>query len=157
MLDGKKRSFTTGTKDYKEAKKIRSNAITEIEKGRTPDNSGRKRLELVSDEYIAHRQATVSAGTVRLEKERLKPLKKVLGNVMLKDITPRTIRNYQASRAAEVSNRTVNLETKLLGGILKHEGQWDRLESHFHALKESGESPGRALTAEEAVVLFTTA
>jgi len=41
-----------------------------------------------------------------------------------------------------VSNRTVNLETKLLRGILKQEGQWKRLADDFRSLHESGEAPG---------------
>jgi len=124
IIDGKKRSFTTETTDYNEAKKKRAKAVHDLEQGRAPDNAGRKRFEATADEYIKHRKATVSEGTVQLEEERLGPLKRVLGNVRLKDITPRKIRTYQGTRGAEVSNRTVNLEIKLLRGILKHEGQW---------------------------------
>jgi integrase len=108
-------------------------------------------------EYIKHREATVSAGTVRLEKERLKPLSRVIGNVMLKDIAPRTIRSYQATRAAQVSNRTVDLETKLLRGILENEAQRMHLAPDYGRLQESGDSPGRALSPEESLNLFTTA
>lgn len=157
IIDGKKHSFTTGTKDYNEAKKRRAAAVRELEQGRLPSDSGRKRFEAVADEYLKHRQATVSAGTVRLERERLQALKKIIGNVMLKDIAAHTLRKYQGIRAAEVSNRTVNLETKLLCGILKHESQWPRIQPDYRRLKESGETPGRALTPEESLRLFTTA
>jgi integrase len=156
-IDGKKRSFTTGTKDYNLAKKIRASALRDLQLGKQPVDSGRKRFEPTADEYISHREATVSAGTVRLEKERLKPLKRIPGNVMLKDITPKSIRNYQASRASVVSNKTVNLEVDLLRGILKHEGHWDRLASDYKRLKKSGETPGRSLTPDESLCLFTTA
>src|SRR5690348_13330346 len=135
MIDGKKRSFTTGTKDCNEAKKIRAAAIRDLQEGRVPNDSGRKRFERAADEYIQHRDPTVAAGTLRLEKERLKPLKLIIGNVMLKDITPRTIKSYQMTRASEVSNRTVNLETKLFRGILNHAGQWRRLELDYSQLK----------------------
>jgi integrase len=84
IIDGKKRSFTTGTKDYNQAKKTRAAAVRELEQGRVPNDSGRKRFEAAADEYIKHRERTVAAGTVRLEKERLKPLKRIIGNVMLK-------------------------------------------------------------------------
>ena len=155
IIDGRKRSFTSGTKDYNEAKKKRAAAVRDLQQGRAPSDSGLKRFESVADEYIKHREATASAGTVRLEKERLKPLKRVIGNVKLKDIAPRTIRSYQATRAGEVSNRTVNLETKLLRGILKHEGQWARLEPDYTRLQESAGSPGRALSPEESLKLFS--
>jgi integrase len=110
-----------------------------------PLDSNRKRFDETADEYIRHREATVSEGTVRLEKERLKPLERVIGNVKLKEISSRTIRTYQAARGAQVSNRTVNLEIKLLRGILKSEGQWNRLQEDYKRLSEAGESPGRAL------------
>jgi integrase len=157
IIDGKKRSFTTATKDYNEAKKKRARAIHDLERGRAPDNAGHKRFEATADEYMKHRKATVSEGTVRLEEERLGALKRVLGNVRLKDITSRKIRAYQGTRGAEVSNRTVNLETKLLRGILKHEGQWAGIQPDYKRLRESGESPGRALTPDESLRLFTTA
>ncbi len=157
IIDGKKRSFTTETKDYNEAKKKRAKAVHDLELGRVPDNAGRKRFEATADEYIKHRKATVSEGTVRLEEERLRPLKRVLGNVRLKDITPRKIRGYQGTRGAEVSNRTVNLEIKLLRGILKHEGQWARIQPDYKRLSEAGQSPGRALSPDESLKLFTAA
>jgi hypothetical protein len=74
MVDGKKRSFTTGSKDYNEAKKKRAAALRDLQIGRLPNDSGRKRLLIATSEYIKHREATVSAGTLRLERERLKPL-----------------------------------------------------------------------------------
>jgi integrase len=157
VIDGKKRSFTTETKDYNEAKKKRAEAVRELEQGNAPTRSGSKRFEATADEYIRHREATVSAGTVRLEKERLKPLKRVLGNVRLKDITPRTIRNYQKVRAGEVGPRTVNLETDLLRGILKADGQWKRLAEDVKRLPKRKGSPGRSLSPEESLRLFTTA
>ncbi len=157
IIDGRRQSFTTGTKDYNEAKKLRAAAVRDLQAGKMPSDSGCRRFEATADEYIKHREATVAAGTVRLEKERLRPLKRILGNVRLREITARTIRSYQGARAAQVSNRTVNLETKLLRGILKHEGQWDRLASDYKRLQEGGETPGRALTPDESLRLFTIA
>jgi integrase len=75
----------------------------------------------------------------------------------LKDITARTIRRYQAIRTAEVSNKTVNLETDLLRGILKAEGQWKRLAEDVKRLPKTSAGPGRALSPEESLRLFTVA
>jgi hypothetical protein len=127
IIDGKKRSFTTATKDYNEAKKKRAHAIAELEQGKPPADSGRKRFESAASQYIEHRKATVAAGTLRLEQERLRPLQRGMGNRMLREITARAIRDYQAARAREVSPRTVNMEIKLLRGIRKSEGQWKRV------------------------------
>src|SRR5579863_2996582 len=85
LVDGRKRSFTTGTKDYNEAKKIRAKAVCALQQGIAPNDSGRKRFESAASGYIQHRGATVSPGTVRLEKERLRPLDKAVGKMMLKD------------------------------------------------------------------------
>ncbi len=84
-------------------------------------------------------------------------MKRVLGNVRLKDVTSRKIRAYQGTCGAGVSNRTVNLEIKLLRGILKHEGQWAGIQPDYKPLRESGESPGRALMPDESLRLSTTA
>ena len=64
-IDGKKRSFTTETKDYNGAKKKRAKAVHDLEQGRVPDNAGRNRFEATADEYVKHRKATVAEGTVR--------------------------------------------------------------------------------------------
>lgn len=157
VIDGKKRSFTTGTKDYSQAKKIRAAAVRELEQGKLPVESGRKRFEEAAAEYIKHREATAAVGTVRLEKERLGPLKRGIGNRALKEITARVIRDYQAARAKDVSGRTVNMEIQLLRSILKAEGQWKRLEEDVKPLPENSESPGRALTPEETLTLFAVA
>ncbi len=76
---------------------------------------------------------------------------------MLRAVTARAIRDYQAARANEVSHRTVNLEVKLLRGILKAEDQWERLAENGIRLPETSSPPGQALTPEESVRLFTTA
>ena len=134
------------------AKRKRAHAVAERDQGKVPTDSGRKRFECAAREYIAHRETTVSAGTLRLEKERLRPLHRGMGNRMLREITPRAIRDYQAARAREVSPRTVNFEIKLLRGILKVEGEWKRLSEDVKPLKGSGDMPGRALTQRLAAV-----
>jgi hypothetical protein len=108
-VDGRRRSYTTGTKDYNQAKKIRADAVRDLQDGKLPNDSGSNRLQVVADAYIQHRQATVSAGTVRLEKERLKPLMRLIGNVKLKDITASVIRKYQATRASGLSEPKVEV------------------------------------------------
>lgn len=92
IIEGKKRSFTTGTKQYREAKKIRATAIRDLEQGQLVNDSGRKRFDVAAEDYLKHRAVTVSAGTLRLEKERVKPLKREFRNIMLKDIAATRIR-----------------------------------------------------------------
>jgi integrase len=76
---------------------------------------------------------------------------------MLKEITPKTIREYQRCRSRQVGPRTVNLEVKLLRGILKAEDQWKRFAEDVKPLRGSGGSPGRALSPEEDLRLLDKA
>ena len=45
IVDGRKRSFTSGTKDYNQAKRIRAAALRDVQQGKVPIDSGRKRQE----------------------------------------------------------------------------------------------------------------
>ena len=156
-VDGKKRSFSTRTKDYKEAKKLRAKAISALENGIRPNVLAKRKFAEITEKYISDRTPVVATGTLRMEKERMKPLVRLLGGKSLKEITSQTIRDYQTSRAKQVSTRTVNLETKLLRGILKSCGEWKRLAEDYTSLKESPANVGRALTPDEELRLFTTA
>jgi integrase len=86
-------------------------------------------------------------------------LKRVLGDVKLSSITPRTIEGFQAKRRVEgASNRTVNMDIGALRQVMKRFKQWRRLEDDVKMLTESGGEPvGRVLTNEEQERLFKTA
>jgi integrase len=103
-----------------------------------------------------------SAGTVRLEKERLKAMKKLMAQIAgcelkLKDIDIKLIRNYQQKRTGEgVGPRTVNMEGQLLRSILKYHEQW-RLDGKYAPLPEPISEAGRSLSPEEEVKLIDAA
>jgi len=103
-----------------------------------------------------------AAGTVRLEKERLRALERLLAQIApidlkLKDIDIKLIRNYQPRRIAEgVGPRTVIMEGQLLRSILKHHEQW-KLGGKYEPLPEPVSEVGRSLTPEEEVRLMDTA
>ena len=61
------------------------------------------------------------------------------------------------ARAKVVSNRTVNLETKVLRMILRYARIWSRIADDFRSLPENKGGPGRAMTPEEEKRLFDTA
>jgi integrase len=56
-----------------------------------------------------------------------------------------------------VSNRTINLETKVLRMILRYAKLWSRVADDYRALPENKRGPGRALTPEEEHRLWTMA
>ena len=126
-----------------------------------PDND-RLRFTEASDSYINHRLVAVSVGTVRLERERLKAMKKLWAQIAtadlkLKDIDIKLVRRYQQKRIAEgVGPRTVNMEGQLLRSILKHHEQW-KLDGKYEPLPEPVSEAGRSLTPDEEVRLLDVA
>ncbi len=149
---GRWRSKTTGKTSYNDAKEFKRE-FTESLKGQYNPGNDRLKLTDAADTYIRHREVAASAGTVRLEKERLRALKRLMaqiagGDLKLKDIDIKLIRNYQQKRIAEgVGPRTVNMEGQLLRSILKHHEQW-KLDGKYAPLPEPVSEAGRSLTPE---------
>jgi hypothetical protein len=82
-------------------------------KGQYNPSNDRLKFTEAANVYIEHRLVAAAAGTVRLEKERLRALKKLLAQIAgadlrLTDIDIRLVRTYQQKRIAEgVGPRTV--------------------------------------------------
>jgi len=158
---GQWRSKTTGKTSYNEAKEFKRQFLESL-KGQYDPGNDRIRFSEASDIYIEHRGVAAAPGTVRLEKERLRALKKLLiqivgHDVKLKEIDIKVVRCYQRKRIAEgVGPRTVNMEGQLLRSILKHHEQW-KLEGKYDPLPEPVSEAGRSLTPEEEVRLLDAA
>jgi integrase len=158
---GQWRSKTTGKTNYNDAKEFKRE-FTESLKGQYNPGNDRIKLTDAADAYVRHRKVAASAGTVRLEKERLRPLKRLMAQIAgselkLKDIDIKLVRNYQQKRIAEgVGPRTVNMEGQLLRSILKHHEQW-KLDGRYDPLTEPVSDIGRSLTPEEEVKLIDAA
>jgi integrase len=159
---GQWRSKTTGKTNYNDAKEFKREFLKSL-KG--PYNPSNDRLKFVqaADAYIEHRGVAAGEGTVRLEKERLRAVKKLLAKIApvdlkLKDFEDiRLIRTYQQKRIAEgVGPRTVNMEGQLMRSILKHHDQW-KLDGKYQPLPEPVSETGRSLTPAEEVRLIDTA
>jgi len=156
------RSKTTGKTNYNDAKEFKREFMRSL-KGQYNPSNDRLRFTDAADAYIQHRQVAAAAGTVRLEKERLRALKKLLAQIApvdlkLKDFEDiRLIRTYQQKRIAEgVGPRTVNMEGQLMRSILKHHDQW-KLDGKYKPLPDPVSEAGRSLTPEEEVRLIDTA
>src|SRR5262249_9533040 len=158
---GQWRSKTTGKTSYNDAKEFKREFMESL-KGQYNPSNDRLRFTEAADAYIEHRCVAASAGTVRLEKERLRALKRLLAQIAgvdlkLKDIDIRLVRSYQQRRIAEgVGPRTVNMEGQLLRSILKHHEQW-KLDGKYEPLPEPISEAGRSLTPEEEVRLIDVA
>jgi integrase len=158
---GQWRSKTTGKTAYNEAKAFKREFLESLQSQYNPTND-RLKLTDAADAYMEHRLVAASAGTVRLEKERLRALKRLLAQITipdlkLKDIDIKLVRSYQQKRIAEgVGPRTVNMEGQLLRSILKHHEQW-KLDGKYEPLPEPVSEVGRSLTPEEEVRLLDSA
>lgn len=158
---GQWRSKTTGKTNYNDAKEFKR-VFLESLKGQYNPSNDRLKFAEAAEAYIEHRGVSAAAGTVRLEKERLRAVKKLLAQIAtvdlkLKDIDIKLVRSYQRKRIAEgVGPRTVNMEGQLLRSILKHHEQW-KLDGKYEPLPEPVSEVGRSLTAEEEVRLIDAA
>jgi integrase len=158
---GQWRSKTTGKTNYNDAKEFKREFMDSLKGQYNPSNDRLKFIE-AADAYIEHRRVAAAEGTVRLEKERLRALKKLLAQIAvadlkLKDIDIKLVRNYQQKRIAQgVGPRTVNMEGQLLRSILKHHEQW-KLDGKYEPLPEPVSEAGRSLTPEEEVKLIDVA
>ena len=156
-INGKWREFSARTKSYQEAKQTRQKALQQQAEGRLPTDAAKAKLEQVAPGWLAYRKQIVAPLTVRIDRERLKPLLKSFGNRRLCDITIDDILAYRALRQSEVGHRTINLEVKVLRQILKAHKLWVRIGDDYRPLKENSRGPGQALADEQERALFATA
>jgi len=159
-IGGRWREFSTRTSSYQEARKIRHQAVQDEQNGRLPTDMGKWLFEKAASDWLATRTNIVATQTLRIDRERLVPLLKAFGGRRLEEITSEggsAIRAYQMARVVLVTNRTVNLETKVLRMILRRARQWARVADDYKALPENKQGPGRALSTEEEKNLFSVA
>lgn len=156
-IEGRWRECSTGTRSYRVAKTIRQKAIQAQEEGRLPTDAARAKLSTIEKPWLDRRKKLVAHQTWRIDKERMKPLMGVFGDMRLSEITSDHIRTYQADRNIKVSARTVNLEIKVLRQVLKAHKPWARIADDYSRLPENTEGPGRALSPDEEKALFETA
>ena len=151
------------TTDRREAWNLEKGLISQAEQGKlqqTRRGSAPSNLFDAAEQFLDHKRATArSARTVEFDAERLHVLKRELGDVRLRDITPAIIEAFQRRRrAAGIKPRTINMDVGVLRKLLKRYKLWHRLEGDVTFLSESGTAPvGRALTQEEQERLLTAA
>src|SRR5436190_1657299 len=156
LESGQWRSKTTGKTNYNKAKEFKREFLESLQGRQYDPSNDRLRFTDAADAYIEHRAVAAAAGTVRLEKERLRALKKLLTQIApvdlkLKDVDIKLVRTYQRKRIGEgVGPRTVNMEGQLLRSILKHHEQW-KLDGKYEPLPEPLSEAGRSLTPEQEV------
>jgi integrase len=159
-VNGRWREYSTRTAKYEKAKAIKRKAQDDHDKGQLPSDIAKWPFEKVAQDWMAGRHKMVAPRTVQIDKERLVPLLKAFSGIRVEEIVAnggRPIRSYQLGRMEQVSNRTINLETKVLRLILRYAKLWSRVADDYRALPEDKRGPGRALTPDEEKCLWNTA
>jgi integrase len=154
--DGRWREKSTSTNDRKQALKFKKDFDKENEEGRLPGDKQSWTVEQACTEFVKnHKLATASAKAS--ERCLMRALIRPLGAKKLKDITLDDLKGYQVQRE-KVSNRTINLELRILVRVLKEENLWKHsLKEFYKILPEAEGDIGKALTVEQLARLEQTA
>ena len=108
-IAGERRFFSTKTRNYTEARKVRANAVKTQLENRLPTDQAKWRFEQLAAQVLEDRKPHLAENTIRLERERSGPLLKYFSGQRVSEIDAAAIRAYQTARAKVVGNRTVNL------------------------------------------------
>lgn len=161
-IAGTWREKSTRTKNYNEAKARRAQALA----ARNPlADMGQRTLADVAAEWVKERPQMVSAGMVRIDRERLVPLVRHLGKIKLCKFDWQMIKDYRGIRREKdgVKAKTINLDCETLRSLLRDYKQWDRIQPDYKPLRkerkdfDDPDQVGMALSEEQEKKLFKTA
>lgn len=156
-IRGRRRFFSTKTRNYQEARRARAQASKAQLENRLPTDAAKQRFETLLAQVLEDRKPQLAENTIRLEKERSGPLLKHFSGRRVAEIDAAAIRAYQLARMKQVGTRTVNLECKVLRHVLKAARVWGTISDDYKALKEDRRGPGRAIEEGQERILFDTA
>jgi integrase len=161
--------FTIGNKRVrKSAETTRKTIATEYEKqcrlelerslAGLPSGGPEKRLNSVGElitKYLAHYPSNHRANSTLFATKRLAHARRLLGSLLLPDLTEDRIRVYIKTRLSEdAGGRTINMELGELSRALGH--KWSDIWPKVRKLEENHDV-GQALSAEQEALLLTTA
>src|SRR5450759_1897416 len=161
--------FTIGDKRIRESTETtRKTIAAQYEKTRRleleralaglPSEAPQKRIDTVADrvtKYLGHYPINHRPKSVVFSKQRLAHVRRLLGGVLMPDLTEDRIRDYIKTRLGEdVGGRTINMELGELSRALGHKQSalWPRVRK-----LEENHDVGRALSPEEETRMLTAA
>jgi integrase len=156
-IAGKWKEFSTRQRNFQEARKVYRDAQHAQDENRLPTDMSKWPFEKALQSWRTERDMAVARNTRRIDRERSKPLLAVFGGTRLCEIGTNEIHAYRSKRATTVSNRTINLEVKVLRMVLKQAKLWSRIAEDCKPLPENKRGPGRALLPDEEKRLFEIA
>jgi integrase len=160
-IDGERYREPLNTTDWRIAGDRAKERIAEIKAGRVACASGKNFARLpfnvAIEVYQSERDGKVAERTMQFESERLNPLVRYFGDKTVRTFKAQDVFAYQQARAAEVSGRTVNMETGVLRRILKKAKLFTVLMDYPAPFPEHENEIGKALPKEEKLHLFRVA
>src|SRR5882762_5745261 len=160
FVDGQRFRQSLETSDWREAQKKEKELIARASQGKLAPLSqqfSKLTLKEAGEKNLAERSAHLAPRSVQTERERLKPLCSVFGPVKVHRITVEMVRTYVADRkAANVANKTINLELGVLRAVMKRAKLWHHFSDEIKPLPVHTQI-GRAMTLDEKLRLAKTA
>jgi integrase len=160
FVDGQRFRQSLETSDWREAQKKEKELIAQASQGKLAVGSqqfSKLSFEEAGEKNLAERIARLAPRSVQTERERLRPLCAVFGALKLNRITVEMVRSYIADRkAANVANKTINLELGVLRSVLKRGKLWHLFMDEIKPLPVHSQI-GRAMTLDEKLRLAKTA
>src|SRR5215472_14801801 len=160
FMDGQRFRQSLETRDWREAQAREKDLIARASQGRLASLSqqfSKLTFKEAAGKNLAERVAHLAPRSVQTERERLKPLCVVFGSIRVNRITADMVRTYVADRkAANVANKTINLELGVLRGVMKRAKLWHHFSEEIKPLPVHTRI-GRAMTLDEKLRLAKTA
>jgi integrase len=152
VIHGKRIQESTGTTSKTVAKEYEKGRRAELERAAAgmPTEQKANRIRTVAEvvkPYLEAYELSHRAKSVLFSKGRLEHVCRVLGKVLLSDLTEDRIRGYIRQRQGEkVSGRTINMEVGELSRAIGH--PWSLLWPRVRKMEER-KNVGRALSSED--------
>jgi integrase len=157
-IEGKRKSFSTGTRNFQEARKIRAEMVKAQLDHKLPNDKAKWPFPKLLEHVLEDRRsrAGLAENTVKLEAARGRVLAKFF-DCRVCEINLDRIRDFQRERQKTAGPRTCNLECRVLRTCLKEAKVWTPIADDFEMLPEDHEGPGKALTDDQEKILLDTA
>jgi integrase len=168
MVNGTRYRLPLHTQDGREAKRLEKEKIADAQGGKLAPstlNFARLGFTEAAERYLEERRHGLARYSVRTEQERSRNPKAHFGQTPLNRITADNLREYIVWRkqqkplrgdAAEISNRTVNMEMAFIRRLLKRAKRLHVIADDLKPLPERRDI-GRALTPDEKLRLLRAA
>jgi len=160
MMDSQRFRQSLETSDWREAQRKEKELIAQATQGKLATGTlqfAKLAFSEAAQKNLAERIAHIAPRSAQTERERLKPLCAAFGSMKVSRITVEMVRTYVAGRkAANVANKTINLEIGVLRSVMKRGKLWHLFADEIKPLPVHTKV-GRAMTMDEKIRLTRVA